>query len=115
MHGDLAPQKLEEQAAQSKIAHGETEQSAQVTQSGQSTLSAKSSATGKVAGQDADFFDSLLWDEFNPSIINVDASLFCASGETQFLLDKKTVRTGLRELSSEGRKLFINGRRIKNA
>lgn len=136
MHGDLAPQKLEAQSAesaQSKVAHGETEQSAQVTQSGQPTLSAKSDATGKVAGQDADFFDSLLWDEFNPSIINVNASLFSCDNSTKYdaggsaesgdtkgglddlaskKLDEKCVRTGLRELSSEGRNLFINGRRL---
>ena len=101
MHGDLVSQKFEEQPAQS----------AQTTQSEQS------GASGDTSAVDADFFDSLLWDEFNPSIINVDASLFsCDSttncGTASEKLDKKTVRTGLRELSSEGRKLFINGRRL---
>lgn len=56
--------------------------------------------------------DTLLWDEFQPSLIKVDVSLEKCSEDGKKLekLDEKSVRSGLRELSTEGHKLLINGR-----
>jgi len=51
------------------------------------------------------------WDEFSPSLYKLDISLLVNLADSMVLLDTKSAVFGLREISTEGTQLLINGRK----
>ncbi|MBI5093529.1 MAG: discoidin domain-containing protein [Candidatus Hydrogenedentes bacterium] len=52
-----------------------------------------------------------LWDEFNPNLYDLTVTLSATASGRSHCLDKKSVRFGLRELSTQDGYFLVNGRR----
>ncbi|HKK18997.1 MAG TPA: hypothetical protein VJ952_09990, partial [Opitutales bacterium] len=52
-----------------------------------------------------------LWDEFDPTLINLTVDLVTRVGEDA-LMDQKTVRFGMREITTDRNKILVNGKRV---